>query len=43
MGRRIKQDEQEFMDIIKGRIKNRDDLLGFIKRGELIVPDRKGG
>ncbi len=43
MGRRIKQDEQEFMDIIKRRIKNRDDLLGFIQRGELIVPDKKGG
>ncbi len=43
MGRRIKQDEQEFMDIIKRRIKNRDDLLGFIRRGELIVPDKKGG
>ena len=43
MGRRIKQDEQEFMDLIKGRIRDRDDLLKFIKKGELIVPDKKGG
>ncbi|MBI3633658.1 MAG: DUF444 family protein [Candidatus Vogelbacteria bacterium] len=43
MGRRIKQDEQEYMDIVKGKLKTREDLLGFIKRGELIVPDKKGG